>query len=596
MKKISLYIMFSLIIGVGVYAVIYSGFFDAFTNSVSDSFYQRNSTPDERIVIIGIDGEALERFGEFPWDRDIFAKAIEHLNKDPENSPAVIGIDVLFTTTSENDAKLIEVSERYDNLVFSSYAEFESSLDVISKDIFYIDDYGVSAFHSPIDGINESSQSGHVNAMIDSDGILRHALYEIELQDGEKIPSFNRVIAEKYQATMNAPLTEAPILDVNGHWYVVQQSVPGAYYDEVSVADLVDGSVDPDYFADKIVLIGSYAPGLLDDYFTPISSFEKMYGVEYQANAVSALLTGTTKTTVNDTLHATIAMIITISFFYFCVEKKFLHTLILWGSGCLLWILISLLLFELGYIMPIAFVPLILTASFIIITGLNYSIAYVEKRKISRTFEKYLAPQIVTELLKNDPESITLGGKVTNVAVMFADMRGFTPLATKLPPELVTSIINRFLSVCGECIFRYDGTLDKYLGDSAMAFWGAPLPQTQSAYKAVKAGIDIIKETEKLSVEIEKEYGFSLEVGIGISYGEAVVGNIGSISRMDYTVIGDTVNIAARMEQAAPGGAIYIGRNTANELDNSVPFVKVTEDIKLQGKEDGFEIFSIIIE
>ncbi len=593
MNNLTIKISAVLLFAISIYSIMYSGVFYSLSNTVSDSLYQTETTPDSRIVIIGIDEKALSAYGEFPWDRKVFADAIEYLNKDENNRPDVIGVDVLFSTLSENDEELIAASQKYDNVVLASYADFGVGIEMSDNGAFYLNNYVINSFHLPFEGIYSDIKSGHVNAMMDTDGVLRHAIWQIELANGEIVPSFNRLIANEYAKVNGLDEITVPPLDARQRWYVLQQAGPGAYYDNVSVLDLVNQSVPTSYFADKIVLIGPYEPGLLDEYSTPISTYEKMYGVEFQANAISALLNENVKREVSFLFQTIITIILTCIALVFFFNLRFFHSLVFWAVTVAMWFFICILLFNLGFVFQVIYVPIFVSAALLFSTGLNYNTERFAKNKLANTFNRYVAPQIVAEILKEDKQSLQLGGKVANVAVMFADMRGFTPLASKLPPKVVVEIINSYLTVLSECIFEHNGTLDKYIGDCTMAFWGAPLPQKKSAQKAVMAGIDIIKRSKEIAKSIEKKYGYYIEVGVGISYGSAVVGNIGSHTRMDYTVIGDTVNIASRLEAAVPGGHIYVDSNIVSELENKNMFEKLEENIKLKGKEDNFNIYSL---
>ncbi len=594
MKKILISIAAALAVAIVIYSTIKSEILLSVSNNFSDLVYQTEHSPDSRIVIVGIEEESLEQYGNFPWDRDVIATAIETLNSDPENRPAVIGIDILFTDQSDNDSMLLEVTSKYDNIVLSSYAEFETELITLDNGDFYLDDYFVNEFYPPFRELDQAAKSGHVNAMLDSDGVLRHAIWEIELSNGETVPSFNQVIANHYLSVTGEGAVEKPPTDSKQRWYVVQQSAPGSYYDGVSVADIIGEKIDSSYFADKIVLIGPYARGLQDDYHTPISSTEKMYGVEYQANAISALLT-------NDFVHevpfdidiiATIVLILLLwKFFY---KRKFIPSFLVWLASCGLWIGLSILLFNAGYIIPLVYFPMFATIVFVASVGFNYALVLLEKNKVAKTFERYLAPEIVKKLLSGDKDSIQLGGKASNIAVLFADIRGFTPLSEKLPPQKVVEIVNSYLEIFSDCIFKNEGTVDKYIGDCIMAFWGAPLEQHDSSYKAVLAAVEIVKRSEFLSKKYQEEIGHELKVGVGISFGTAVVGNIGSGRRMDYTIIGDTVNSASRLESVVPGGTIYVDKNTVDNVGSRFDFEKI-ENITLKGKSKGYEIFRVVM-
>ncbi len=593
MKRFLFSIAAALAVAIVIYSTIKSEFLLSVSNSFSDLVYQTERSPDSRIVIVGIEEESLEQYGNFPWERDVIATAIETLNKDPNNRPLVIGVDILFTDQSENDGMFLNVASKYDNIVLSSYAEFETELITLDNGDFYLDDYFVSEFYPPFSELNLVTKSGHVNAMLDSDGVLRHAMWEIELSNGETVPSFNQVIAEHYLSVTGEGTLKKPPTDSKQRWYVVQQSAPGSYYDGISVADIINEKIDSSYFADKIVLIGPYARGLQDDYHTPISSTEKMYGVEYQANAISALLTEDFVKEVPFDIDIIITIILVLLLWRFFYKRKFIPSLLVWFACCSLWIGLSILLFNVGFIISLIYFPLFATIAFVASVGFNYALVLLEKNKVAKTFERYLAPEIVKKLLSGDKESVQLGGKVADIAVLFADIRGFTPLSEKLPPQKVVEIVNSYLEIFSDCIFKNEGTVDKYIGDCIMAFWGAPLEQQDSSYKAVLAAVEIVKRSEFISRKYQEEIGQELKVGVGISFGAAVVGNIGSGKRMDYTIIGDTVNSASRLESVVPGGMVYVDKNTMENVGTRFNFEKI-DNITLKGKSKDYEIFKVV--
>ena len=154
----------------------------------------------------------------------------------------------------------------------------------------------------------------------------------------------------------------------------------------------------------------------------------------------------------------------------------------------------------------------------------------------------------------------------------------------------MVEILNQYLTLISDCILKNGGTLDKFVGDAAMAFWGAPLPQEDYVMNAVKAASDMVEGSKELCEALLKKYGRTVSFGIGVHAGEAVVGNIGSLKRMDYTAIGDTVNTAARLEANAPGGTIYISRAVADVLGDRIRTTSLGGTVKLKGKKEGFEV------
>ena len=184
------------------------------------------------------------------------------------------------------------------------------------------------------------------------------------------------------------------------------------------------------------------------------------------------------------------------------------------------------------------------------VEAMNYIHSALEKRRVTAIFKRYVAPEIVNEILKEGSDALELGGKLTNIAVLFVDVRGFTTMSERLQSKQVAEILNRYLTLIVDCILRNGGTLDKFVGDQAMAFWGAPLRHDDDALKAMQAvrtAMDMVEGARGICAELKEKYGRTVSFGIGVHLGEAVVGNIGSPQRMDYTAIGDTVNTAARV-------------------------------------------------
>ena len=235
-----------------------------------------------------------------------------------------------------------------------------------------------------------------------------------------------------------------------------------------------------------------------------------------------------------------------------------------------------------------------ITILYIVGVAFNYIRAALEKRRVTSTFQRYVAPEIVHELLEEGGEATELGGRECEIAVLFVDIRGFTTMSEKLEPARVVEILNEYLTLTTDCVFKNHGTLDKFVGDCTMAFWGAPLPQEDCIFKAVKAGFDMIEGAKSLSQELKERYGETVDFGVGVNFGKAVVGNIGAKNRMDYTAIGDTVNTAARLEANAPGGKIYVSRAVADALQGRVRFESLGDTIQLKGKAAGFEILSAV--
>ena len=257
------------------------------------------------------------------------------------------------------------------------------------------------------------------------------------------------------------------------------------------------------------------------------------------------------------------------------------------------WVGLCAVLYRAGWVLHVLWVPLAIAVLFIGSVAANYIRAQKEKRRVTDTFGRYVDPAILKELLVQGGAAEDLGGKMFDIAVLFVDIRGFTTMSEALPPTTVVEILNRYLTLTTECIMRYQGTLDKFVGDCTMAFWNAPLPQEDAVYLACCAAMDMVEGSKALGEELEAKYGRTVSFGVGVHVGPAVVGNIGAPQRMDYTAIGDTVNTSARLEANAPGGKVLISRAVADALGDRAETTSLGGSIKLKGKAEGFETLTL---
>jgi class 3 adenylate cyclase len=215
-----------------------------------------------------------------------------------------------------------------------------------------------------------------------------------------------------------------------------------------------------------------------------------------------------------------------------------------------------------------------------------------EKEMIKRAFTRYVAREVVDEILKH-PESLVLTGQRREVTVLFCDIRGFTPMAERLDPEAVVLLLNDFYNLMIETTFKHDGTLDKFLGDGVMCVFGAPIARADHAMQAVRTALDMQDGIAGLSSRFTREGRPPIAVGIGVSAGEVVAGTVGSEDRMEYTAIGDSVNLAARLESIAKPGQVLISQRTLDMVDDHVQ-AKAMGAIRVKGKEEEVEVYEVI--
>lgn len=572
-----------------------SGVLDIPDGVLSDLLYQHAGTTDGQIVVVGMDQRALDELGPMPWPRSYMAKVISYLNSDPEGKrPAVIGIDTLYIGESdapEADAALVQAAREGGNVVLAASATFGSEM-MIDGDQFYMQQNYVKFWDEPFPALMEVADIGHINAMEDTDAVLRHAMLKIDVPGKGEVYSFARVIYEKYCAKKGITPERLPETTQN-FYYMPYTTLGGGYYDGISVADLVQERIDPKFFAGKIVLIGPYTVGMQDSYRTSIDHAAPMYGVEFQANAIDDFRNAFYPREVSDTFQLVLLFCICAGLLFFFYDRHILKALAGEIAAVVLWIIICLVAFRCEWILHVLWVPLFVTVLFIASVALNYFRASREKKRVQNTFGHYVDPSIMKTLLDQGSEALELGGKMYNIAVLFVDVRGFTTMSENMDPPTVVEIVNRYLTLTTECIIKNHGVLDKFVGDCTMAFWNAPIAQEDPVYLACCAAMDMVEGSKALGEELQKRFGRSVSFGIGVNWGPAVVGNIGAPKRMDYTAIGDTVNTSARLEANAPGGQILISRAVADILGDRAEVTSLGDSIKLKGKAEGFEILRL---
>ncbi len=206
--------------------------------------------------------------------------------------------------------------------------------------------------------------------------------------------------------------------------------------------------------------------------------------------------------------------------------------------------------------------------------------------KENELLSQYVEPEVLESLAKGEEAYLQLGGSFAEVSVMFIDIRNFTPMAESQEPDTVVQILNQFLDNITSTIVANKGVLDKIIGDAVMCFWAEPFTPDDFVYLSVKTALEILENMNPMVESIEEKYGQKIAIGMGIQSGRAVVGNIGSQHRLDFTVIGDVVNTAARLEsQAKDGNAILIGEEVYKEVHNRISSRKIEGGLQLKGKD-----------
>ena len=555
---------------------------------VQDMIFQRPGMLHPDIFVIGIDERALEKFGPYQqWPRDLMAEAVSILNSDPDFKPAVIGIDILYAEPSRNpedDAALVAIASVSDNVVLASSLIIGLDRERLSLIPTVI------AYRKPFPELLPHVEYGLINAAFDGDGVVRNAIL-YEYFQGERLYSFPVAVAAKYLG-----LHPEEVIQGNQETYIRytgRPGFPGDFFD-ASFADIFDQNFDPSLYADAIVLIGPYALGMMDDHPVPILYGMNMYGVEIHANVVQVILDGSFKSRVSD---LTSGLIITLFIILGMIMGEILDiriTLVISLTAAILYYFLAFFMYEQGYLLPVLAPLLSIFVVFLYQLSYGYVLQAIEKSRMRNTFKKYVDSELVDALIEAGETDSDAVGQRKNIAVLFVDVRGFTPMAEKLKdtPELIVEILNEYLELTSLAVFNNGGSVDKFIGDSTMALFNGFVPLEDYVYKSVKAAWDMLQGAEELNSSIKKKFDIDIGFGIGIHYGESIVGNLGPSFRKDYTAIGDTVNTAARLESGAAQSQVLISKDMYDLLKDRIKAESIGE-ITLKGKNIPFEVFSL---
>ncbi len=382
-----------------------------------------------------------------------------------------------------------------------------------------------------------------------------------------------------------------PETDGQGVYGFDYTAEPGMY-EVYSYGDVVAGRCDVRVFRDSIVLVGAYASAMMDQYMVPIARGAVMNGVEVQANHVNALLEERTFREMSRWLCGALAMVIVGGYVYLVSRSFLMPSMIAGACAAAVVVFGAKLLYGYGVywkcLTPV--IGVFIVALVRVVAG--YLAERLRKRKILNVFRTYMAPQVVDELSRNKNYQIELGVRDREIAVLFVDIRGFTALSERLSPKEMVEILNRYLGQVTEAIFRNEGTLDKFIGDAVMAVYNAPLDVEDYWSKAVRTGIDIVAAVRRMNRELIRDFQLEIACGVGIHCGRAVVGNIGCTYRMDYTAIGDTVNVAERLESIAKGGQVLLSEEMYLHVKENF-HAEFMGKQSLKGRVDGINVFSL---
>jgi adenylate cyclase len=566
--------------------------------------------PNLPILIIGIDEKSLQKLGRWPWPRNYHAKIINYIDR---GCPKQIFLDIFFVEKSrenpENDILLEKAIKNSKRVYLDYFFEKEKievdkfSEEVVKKFSFelpknYKSKQTVKSLIPPIYKLANSVKGlGHSIVFEDEDDVIRHTPLLVEYSK-KFYPSISLVLA------MDLLGIERKEISINPEKYLKIQNLhipfdrenlmlinyrgPAKTFEYISYIDVFEKRIPFYFFKDKIVMIGATASGIYDIRPTP---YGIMPGIEIIANSLDTIVNKRFLRKTEKNINFLIYLFLGIIASFFVLNLKPLKTFIFIFFLTAVFIFSNFYIFE-KYLILFPFISPLIVLFLSIFSSLSYRYLTEEKekKKIKYAFQHYVSHTVVNEILK-DFSKLKLGGEKKVLTVLFSDIRGFTNFSEKYPPEEVVSYLNEYFTEMTEIIFEENGTLDKFIGDAIMVIYGAPVYFPDHAERAVRTAIKMQKKIK----ELQNYWKEPLRVGIGINTGEMVVGNMGSKNRWDYTVIGDSVNLASRLEGLTKEYKvdIIISEYTYQEIKNKVD-VRYLGKVKVKGKEKEVGIYEVL--
>lgn len=598
------------------------------------------------VTIVDIDDKSLAKLGQWPWPRTRIADMIQNLTS---NGAVAIGFDVVFSEADRLNPDLVASQMRYlDDATRTRLRELPSNDQILAEAIkrsrVVLGETGQSAITAEVDntlpftGVATVGEAEAESFLFEFPGLLRNVpviekvaagrgLFTIRTErDGliRRVPMIMRAqgnIMPSLSLEILRVVTGTPTLlvrtdktgiravrikgveiptDENGQlWVHYARQDPSIY---VSAADVLDNTVSPSKIAGKLVLIGTSAVGLNDIKTTPVS--RAMPGVEIHAQVLESVLTGAAISRPNYALGVELitAMIIGLLVIIFTPNLGPVRLVLAGAMFAAILVGVSWFFYaKYRYLIDFTYPLLSTTAIYLTLIFASFVREQRQRVQIRGMFAQYMSPVLVEQLAQS-PEKLVLGGEEREMTIMFSDVRGFTTISEsyKHDPQGLIALMNRFLTPLTDVIIERKGYIDKYMGDAIMAFWNAPLDDAEHQVNACEAAIRMLEKIDVVNKEREQEAAdgghvyIPLNVGIGLNTGIGVVGNMGSDLKKNYSVLGDSVNLASRLEGQTKeyGFPIIVGSRTALAAKDKFAILEL-DFIMVKGKTEPEVIYAI---
>jgi len=613
---------YGLIIGIAAPVIVYIAFnlpfFATLLTLLEQRFYDFKInigaasvfTPAAKnIVIIKIDDDSFAKLDmKWPWNRRIYASAIDILSRA---GAKVIAFDVFFSESSRNSEDALQDNALLDAInsstasVVLAYSKSDPLMPMLAEsrakkgfieNVFDAD--SIVRRSRLLYSKGQAAVSGEVGFepswnLVALQSFLGFSLDEVKRYGNDFAVNFTAVNKDGKVTTMEERGVKIKLSDAGD--YLINYGISPSYIKPLSFYKLINGEYDPRWFEGKIVLIGATVRSLHDDFPTPLMLRDKTTtpGVFIHAYAQATFIENAFVREISPYINFIVTLVLCLALAVVIFERTPLNAFMISFALACAHLVLTTAMFYARYNMHSVTPQIAFFLTYVLMSSYKYLKEEHEKQLIKGIFKQYVTPEVVDELLR-DPDKLTLGGEKRAVTILFTDIRNFTRLSEQIEPEAVVELLNSYFDIMLEIVYRHGGILDKYLGDGMMVIFGAPVEDPDSTLNALKCALEMQKASIEFSRTRRKNNMVTIDgIGIGLNTGEVVVGNIGSQKHKEYTIIGDNVNLTARIVAIALVNQVLISENTYKLLAPLVE-VKKQETVKLKGKSNPVNIYEIV--
>ncbi len=588
--------------------------FESFSLRFNDiNFDLQKKRINQDIVFLAIDEKSVNEYGRWPWKREILAEGISLLDQAD-----ILLMDMIFSepTNTYADTLLSQSFENINASVCGFFLREKSTQTITTDEIQTLEDSALDLLQSQVAQYKKPSfiaspfaelnilpilqsctLSGSFTTLPENDGLMRSyplaVYYENFLYPSLAVQGLRlKFDSDVQRVNANTVSLADREIHLNPNGFIRLNFYDRKEYKIISFLDLMQGKISPDIFKNKIVILGITEVGAGDVVSTPVGM---MYGPLLHYTFISNFLENHLIVEYENitTLLVILMVLLPLLLILFVKEVK-IRTVINITTYILIYIIVRYLFISQMIYIDLFYPLTSLILSIIVIEGIAFRRQEKSSRFIKDAFSAYLSADLLDQLIKN-PKTLTLGGENKELSILFSDIRGFTSISESMNASSLVTLLNRYFTPMTQSVMQHKGMLDKYIGDAVMAFFNAPVDVVDHADQACFTALDMINKLNNLNKQLKEEGTPPINIGIGINSAEVVVGNMGSDSRFNYTIMGDGVNLSSRIEGLTKnyGVNILITEFTVVKLTHEFIYRKI-EPVAVKGKNEAVLIYELM--